>query len=64
MRSVIAAWEPFSLWLLFSLLAIAFVGSRPYLALAISVAGGIVMAVTCLAGFSSSRQEEKNGSGK
>ena len=57
MKSLIKVLEPLSLWVLFSLLAIAFVGTRPYLALAICVAGGIAMALSSLAGFSSSHQE-------
>lgn len=68
MRSLITILEPLSLWVLFSLLAIAFVGTRPYLALAICVLGGIAMALSSLADFSSLRhkaperagQEEKN----
>jgi hypothetical protein len=54
MKSLITVLEPLSLWILFSLLAIAFVGSRPYLALAICVVGGVAMALSSLAGFSSS----------
>lgn len=57
MKSVLTALEPLSLWVLFSLLAIAFVGTRPYLALVTCVVGGIAMAISSLAGFSSSHQE-------
>lgn len=57
MKSLIPVLEPLSLWALFSLLAIAFVGTRPYLALAICITGGIAMALSSLAGFSSLRQE-------
>lgn len=57
MKSVLTALEPLSLWVLFSLLAIAFVGTRPYLALVTCVVGGIAMAISSLAGFSSPRQE-------
>jgi hypothetical protein len=66
MKPLITVLEPLSLWVLFSLLAIAFVGTRPYLALAICVAGGIAMALSSLAGFSSSCQEasEKGGQNK
>ena len=51
MKSLVAAMEPILLWVLFSLLAIAFVGSRPYVALAISVVGGVSMALSSLASF-------------
>jgi len=64
MKSLITAFEPLSLWVLFSLLAIAFVGTRPYLALAICVAGGIAMALSSLAGFSSLRQKTTEQTGQ
>ncbi len=64
MKSLITILEPLSLWILFSLLAIAFVGTRPYLALAICVAGGIAMALSSLAGFSSPRQEGTEQAGE
>lgn len=35
----------FLLWILFSLLAIAYIGQHPYLGLAIAVVGGIVLGV-------------------
>jgi hypothetical protein len=57
MKSLIKVLEPLSLWVLFSLLAIAFVGTRPYLALVTCVVGGIAMTISSLAGFSSPRQE-------
>ena len=64
MKSLTTVLEPLSLWVLFSLLAIAFVGTRPYLALAICVTGGIAMALSSLAGFSSSPQEATEEAGK
>jgi len=64
MKSLLPVLEPLSLWVLFSLLAIAFVGTRPYLALAICVAGGIAMALSCLAGFSSPPQEATEEAGQ
>jgi uncharacterized PurR-regulated membrane protein YhhQ (DUF165 family) len=33
------------LWILFSLLAIAYIGERPYLGLAIAVIGGILLGI-------------------
>lgn len=56
MKSLVALLESISLWVLFSLLAIAFVGSRPCLALAICVVGGIAMALSSLAGFTPMNQ--------
>lgn len=35
----------FLLWILFSLLAIAYIGQHPYLGLAIAIIGGIVLGV-------------------
>ena len=64
MKSLITVLEPLSLWVLFSLLAIAFMGTRPYLALAICVAGGIAMALSSLAGFSSLRQQDTEQAGE
>lgn len=64
MRSLLTVLEPVFLWILFCLLAIAFVGTRPYLALAASVAGGIVMALSSFAGFSSLRKEVTEQAGR
>jgi hypothetical protein len=41
----------FGCWALFSLLAIAFVGDRPYLGLAIALAGSVVLGFVCMRGF-------------
>lgn len=57
MKSVASVLEPFLLWILFTLLAIAFVGTRPYLALVLAVVGGIAMGASSLAGYSSLRQD-------
>jgi len=35
----------FLVWILFSLLAIAYIGQRPYLGLAIAIIGGIVLGI-------------------
>lgn len=35
----------FLLWILFSLLAIAYIGQHPYLGLAIAIVGGIILGV-------------------
>lgn len=57
MKSVANALEPILLWILFTLLAIAFVGTRPYLALVLTVVGGIAMGASSLAGYSSLHQD-------
>ncbi len=57
MKSAASALEPFLLWILFTLLAIAFVGTRPYLALVLAVVGGIAMGASSLAGYSSLHQD-------
>jgi len=41
----------FGYWILFSLLAIAFDGNRPYVALAVAVVGGVVFGFLCLSSF-------------
>jgi len=64
MKSALRAMKPLSLWVLFSLLAITFVEVRPYLALAICVAGGIAMALSSLAGFYSPPQEATEQAGQ
>jgi len=51
MKSPITALEPILLWVLFSLIAITFVGTRPHVALAICVVGGVSMALSSLASF-------------
>lgn len=56
MKSVASALEPILLWILFTLLAIAFVGTRPYLALVLAVVGGIAVGASSLAGYSSLHQ--------
>jgi uncharacterized membrane protein YraQ (UPF0718 family) len=66
MKSVARALEPFLLWILFSLLAIAFVGTRTYLALVIALLGGIAMGLSSLSGYLPSPQHsdrEGDGSG-
>jgi hypothetical protein len=40
--------QPLLVWLLASLMAIALMGSRPYLALAVVVVGGIAMGLSSL----------------
>ncbi len=67
MKSARAALEPVLLWLLFSLLTIAFVSSRPYLALILALLGGIAMGVSSVARHSSGLQpagEERPGSSR
>jgi O-antigen ligase len=52
---------PFGCWVLFSLLAIAFVGDWPYLGLAIALTGGVILGFVCMRRFESKPQEEPNG---
>lgn len=49
----------FLLWVLFSLLAIAYIGERPYLGLAIAVVGGIIMGVVAFRNFEATVREEQ-----
>lgn len=56
-RSFAAAGEPFLLWVFLSLLAIAWVGRRPYAALAIALLGGIAMGLSSVANYSSSERD-------
>jgi putative inorganic carbon (HCO3(-)) transporter len=41
----------FVYWVLFSLLAIAFIGDRPYLGLVIALAGGVILGFICTVSF-------------
>jgi len=43
MRQRASAWEILVMWILLSLVAIAFVGNHPYVALAIGVLGGVYL---------------------
>lgn len=56
-------WErnlnAFLLWVLFSLLAIAYIGERPYLGLAIAVVGGIILGVVAFRNFEATTREER-----
>lgn len=47
------------LWILFSLLAIAYIGDQPYLGLAIAIGGGIVMGVVAFLNFEATQREER-----
>jgi len=58
LRSFTAAAEPFLLWAFLSLLAIAWVGGRPYGALAIALLGGIAMGLSSMANYSSSSERD------
>jgi len=57
-RSFAAAAEPFLLWVFLSLLAIAWVGRRPYVALAMAVLGGVAMGLSSMANYSSSSERD------
>jgi len=46
----------FGYWILFSLLAIAFIGNQPYLGLAIALAGGVILGFVCMTRFESKLQ--------
>jgi len=58
LRSFAAAAEPFLLWAFLSLLAIAWVGRRPYVALAMAVLGGVAMGLSSMANYSSSSERD------
>jgi|GEM_PF-2024930 len=47
------------LWILFSLLAIAYIGDHPYLGLAIAIGGGIIMGVVAFLNFEMTIREER-----
>jgi len=49
----------FLLWVLFSLLAIAYIGEHPYLGLAIAVVGGIILGVVAFRSFEATMREEQ-----
>ena len=51
MKSLITVLEPLSLWVLFSLLAIALVGTRPHIGLAIAILGGLLMGLSSVASY-------------
>ncbi len=55
MRALTTPTEPFLVWVLSSLLAIAFVGSHPEIALTIVVLGGVGMGLSSILSYSSSR---------
>jgi xanthine/uracil permease len=61
--AALARWErnltAVLLWVLVSLLAISFIGERPYFALVIAVAGGIVFGVVLVRNFDAGRHEQK-----
>jgi len=60
MKSLLTVLEPLSLWVLFSLLAIAFVGTRPYIGLAIAILGGVLMGLSAVVSYNSQCREVTN----
>ena len=48
------------IWVLASLLAIAYIGSHPYLGLAIAVLGGIAFGVVAFLSYEAEQREKKN----
>jgi len=46
------------IWILFSLLAIAYIGTRPFVGLAIAVIGGIILGVASFLDFEARQREE------
>ena len=56
LRLFAAAAEPFLLWVFLSLLAIAWVGRRPYAALAIALLGGMAMGLSSVANYPSASE--------
>jgi putative inorganic carbon (HCO3(-)) transporter len=49
----------FAYWILFSLLAIAFIGNRPYVGLAVALAGGVILGVCSVVPLEPRRRESK-----
>ncbi|MDH7485532.1 MAG: O-antigen ligase family protein [Anaerolineae bacterium] len=49
----------FGYWILFSLLSIAFIGNRPYIGLAIGLAGGVALGFLSLASYEPRRRRER-----
>lgn len=48
------------IWVLASLLAIAYIGSHPYLGLAIAVLGGVAFGVAAFLTYEAGQREKKN----
>ncbi|MDH4208005.1 MAG: hypothetical protein OEV76_03945 [Anaerolineae bacterium] len=64
-RSSAKAAEPFLLWVFLSLLAIAWMGKRPYLALTIALLGGLAMGLSSVGNSCSSPwPEQESGAQK
>ena len=55
MRALTTSTEPFLVWILSTLLAIAFVGGNPEIALTIVVLGGVGMGLSSILSYSSLR---------
>lgn len=64
LTSFAAAAEPFLLWAFLSLLAIAWVGRRPYVALAMALLGGIAMGLSSVANYSTSSERDLDRGGQ
>jgi len=60
MKSLLTVMEPLSLWVLFSLLAIAFVGTKPQVGLAIAILGGVLMGLSSIVSYDSQCREVAN----
>jgi predicted outer membrane lipoprotein len=52
------------IWVLTSLLAIAYIGSHPYLGLVIAVLGGIAFGVVAFMSYEAEQREKKNTDGQ
>jgi hypothetical protein len=52
------------IWVLASLLAIAYIGSHPYLGLGIAVLGGIAFGIAAFLSYEAERREEREGTEK
>ena len=48
------------IWVLVSLLAIAYIGSRPYLGLGIAIAGGIAFGVAAFLSYEAEQRGDKD----
>jgi hypothetical protein len=57
MRIAVEGAEPFLVWALFSLIAIALIGGMPQVGLFVALAGGLAMGVSSLLVHGASRRE-------
>jgi hypothetical protein len=61
MRSLAVAVQPFTVWLLSSLLAITLIGDRPYAGLTVALLGGLALGWSSLFVFPAGRPDAGEG---